>query len=566
MSESTEKQKVALSQGDVLTGLMADLPAGELLTVAMRHKTDTQDLCIYCALIPNDGIDRALANQGWDLTQGNGLPGFAQTWQADGTESIQYLRFGTSDGIEPLIHYRDSYGMGEPYYELSEEFRHFNRLHYDAKRNVYMRWDGAGAITDVAILEPKHVRIRLKEIRQFLAAKGMHLAVFFDCHQHAQAPLDELGLDDDFEVIRKPLATYGLGYGADMKDGHAFSVLQGKRLIPGYELAACGAWPFNEAEPRQAIDFILDVDEQGREICHTSDPERLRNGFGANPDAADYLTPVHFRKGVLDKYYAQTSKYSVEDGYLRCGELWGIQIDNHHGDCVVAWLGDLGRDLPSDEQYHWRSHNIPPAGGISATFFRRQLMAGFAETDRLDLLFKQEYAKLGELAQKRLGYPLLLPLDAADEHYFASLRVPAQDEQKDFDEVVLGLTKILIDSLNEKELNKHIKKEELEALKGSISRLEKVLTSRGLNGFEPHIKFLRNLQDLRSSGAAHRKGGNYKKVAKTFELDSRTLRDVFKGILASALDLLLFLAGAVESGIFDPATAPVAVPAAPASK
>ncbi len=83
------------------------------------------------------------------------------------------------------------------------------------------------------------------------------------------------------------------------------------------------------------------------------------------------MTPVHFDKKVLDKYYGQPSKYSVEDSYLRCASLWGLQMDNHHNNKVCVWLGDLGRDLPYQEQLHWRSHNIPPEGGVSKTYFKK---------------------------------------------------------------------------------------------------------------------------------------------------------------------------------------------------
>ena len=70
------------------------------------------------------------------------------------------------------------------------------------------------------------------------------------------------------------------------------------------------------------------------------------------------------------------------------------------------------------------------------------------------------------------------------------------------------------------------------------------------SGFEPHIDFLRNLQNLRSSGAAHRKGSNYRKIADEFQVDRQNLRTVFDGILRRALDVLNFLISAVENGAF----------------
>jgi hypothetical protein len=327
-----------------------------------------------------------------------------------------------------------------------------------------------------------------------------------------------------------------------------YSRLSGKRLIEPLPKEKSEFWGFAEKEHRKVVDFIIGVDGDGNEVLNTSDPDLLANYFGANRGAPHYLTPVHFRKEVLDKYYQKPGRYSVEDGLLRCASLWSMTMDNHHDDRVIAWLGDLGRDLPHEEQLHWRSYNIPPAGGPSGTFIRRQLLAQFAKSERAEHLFPQRYEKAKDLCAKMLGWQLLLPLAAEDAHHYRAIRVPSTDEQKDFDELVQSLTKILIDSLNEKALNSLIPPEQLTGIKGSIARLEFVFGACGVSDFEPHIDFLRKLQNLRSSGAAHRKGGNYRKIADDFEVDSQNLRTVFAGILAKALDVLNFLISVVESG------------------
>ncbi len=104
-------------------------------------------------------------------------------------------------------------------------------------------------------------------------------------------------------------------------------------------------WGLAEEENRKYIDFIIGINDDGEEIIHTSNPDELADYFGANPVAPHYLTAVHFRKEVLDKYYQQPSKYSVEDSHLRCGALWGMQMDNHHSDKVCAWLGGILEEI-----------------------------------------------------------------------------------------------------------------------------------------------------------------------------------------------------------------------------
>lgn len=374
----------------------------------------------------------------------------------------------------------------------------------------------------------------------------------FDCRQHSRASLGDLRLEKGATDHRDGILSYTIRYGdfGGLTGDRAFSRLLGKRLFPPLPKEKSGLWGFAQEEPKKCVEFIVGQDDDGTEVTNISDPDRLANFFEANPDQPNYLTPVHFRKQVLDKYYQQPSKFSVEDGYLRCGRLWGMMMDNYHEDRVVAWLGDLGRDLPYEEQLHWRSHNITPAGGVSQTYFKRQLLAQATDSDRPEHDLKSRYQQLADTCDRKLGWKLLLPLSPEDAHHFSAIRVPATDEQKDFDDLVGSLAKILVDSLNEKELNKLIPASEHVAIKGSIACLEKAFMICGVEGYEEHVEFLRKLQNLRSSGMAHRKGGNYQKIAREFGVESRTLRTVFQGILRRAVAFLEFLQGVIQGGTF----------------
>ncbi len=170
------------------------------------------------------------------------------------------------------------------------------------------------------------------------------------------------------------------------------------------------------------------------------------------------------------------------------------------------------------------------------------------DSDRPEHLFRQRYHDLSRACDECLGWQLLLPLGADDEHHLQCVRIPATDEQRDFDELVLGLTKILIDSLNEQRLNKLIPTEQRNALKGSIARLEAALSACGVQDAAHQISFLRKLQNLRSSSAAHRKGSNYRRVANDFGVESQSLRSVFSGILQQALAVLDYSITVVRSG------------------
>ncbi len=559
MSIDIETEKQRLSQGQFLDYIKHDIRASEMLTVYLNKRFEYEDIGIYCALIPNDQVEHSLGNSSWDLLHGQGMPGATEYHQGD-EKRVEYLRFGNDTGVEPLILSRCFNGMRQDYKEICEEFRLFHNLYHDRNTDQYIKFDDAGNEHVVATIEQDHIQVRLREIKQYLAIREMHFAIFFDRIVYSCSTLTELGLKEGRATKKsEDLLVYSLSYGdQDGFDGkNAFSLLLGKRLIPSFPKEKSGFWGFSEDEPENYVDFIINVDAEGDDILNTSNPDKLANFFGKNPDSPNYLTPVFFRNEVLDKYYKQPDKYTVKDGHLLCGGLWGIRIDNHHDDKVIAWLGDLGRDLPYSEQLHWRSYNIQPRGTISETTYRRAILGEFANSDRPDHIFSQRYQMLRERSVKNLGWPILLPLDERDKHYLREIRIPSNDEQKDFDDLVLALAKVLIDSLNEKALRNLIPKEERDGIVGSISRLEKACEVNGVKGYETHVKFLRDLQKLRSTGSAHLKGSDYLKISEKLGANNQSLRVVFRGILEKSIEVLLFLDQVVQDDCFHSSMEPV---------
>jgi hypothetical protein len=501
---------------------------------------------LHCALVPFSEKENVLGKLSWDLGHDDGMPGASMSW-ANGKEIVEYHRFGWRKGFEPLLINRHFHGMRPDYVEISEEFRLFHDLYHDRKTDQYIKIDNAGNDEVIIAVREDQVAIRLKEILQFAAIKEMFLSIQFDFKEMVPFTLDQLGLKRGGNEARDDLMCWGLHYG-DMghHDKGAFSRLWGKRLVKPVPKEKSGFWGFAKEEPKKHLDFIIGVDEDGNDILHTSDPDKLADYFGGNPGAPHYLTPVHFRKQVLDKYYQQPQKFSVEDCYLRCGSLWGFQMDNQHSDQVCAWLGDLGRDLPYEEQLHWKAHNISPNGTVSDTYFRRQILNQWTDSNRPEDQFRRSYVLLSQVSQDKLGWQILKPLREGDLHHLSGLRVPANNEQREFDELTLSLTKLLIDSINEKELGKLIPEDQKNELKGTIMLLEKVFLLTDADDFKEHVSFLRNLQELRSASAAHRKGSSYRKLASKLGLDGQTLPAAFARLLSEATRVLDYLRGFTE--------------------
>lgn len=225
------------------------------------------------------------------------------------------------------------------------------------------------------------------------------------------------------------------------------------------------------------------------------------------------------------------AEYSLKSDYMA--------IDNHHKDYVSAYLGDLGRDLPAEEQNHWLQYNVVTSEKLSTVAFQRDFLCIATESNMSDLKFKAGFKRFLKKWRQRFSWDLFLPLSDSDEYNIKLLHIPITESQEEFDHQVLSLVKTKIDSLNEKEIVKQLKNSS--DLKGGISKLERWLSEQGIPQFETHIKFLRNLQELRSTGTGHRKGKGYEKIKQEFGLSDSNFADVFDNILSNANAFISFL-------------------------
>lgn len=516
------ESKVDLKFQDWIERIKNGLGKEQWVVVYSSKKSEYEDLITYSALIPNARIKDSLQDPSWDLTSGCSSPEFITTCK-DGIETTKYFRF-SEYGVEPLIIWRNFYGIRENYYEVLEEFRYYFNLFEDRNNRKYIAIDDNGDETDVILIGENEIKIELKYIKEFLALKEMKLAIFFTIDRFSKNTLEELGIEKYGEIVNGDKHIYSIGaencnYINDQRK--SFAWLLGKKLISGMK----NFKPSIFFEETEYADFIIGIDEDGKEIFHTCNKDKI--------SGANYLTPVFFRKEVLSKYYNRPDKYSVKDGRLHCANLWILKMDNNHPQYVMILLSELG-NLPYNEQLYWKSYNIAQ-GKISHATWTRWIKGEWAEPDRSDLFFKQKFPYFQEKWFKKFGWYLFLPLAEKDNHFFESLRIPLTNEQKEFDEQVLSITKILIDSLNETELEKGIEISK-DNPKG-IDKFEAFLKSKHIE-FEGMIEFLRKLQTLRSSGTAHRKGKNYEKIAKEFFIGEKEFPEIFDDILINAIKTL----------------------------
>jgi hypothetical protein len=507
------------------------------LTVYSNHRGPDGNGGCFCALVSKDKVAKVMGRDSWDLMIGNGLPGFSQSFGGK-TPQTTYHRFGSDDGIEPLVFVRSFHGLKPDFIELLEEFRHLLNLYYDRFNERYLRFDDNGEEDVVAEVTRDRVRIKTRPLRQFLAVRQLHLAVLFDSVAFGPSDPAEIESIERELTVRRPDVRYSLHVGDDTIDGRTFSRLLGKRLITPLPIEESGIWPYEE-KPKPHVEFSIGLDEQGKEVLHSCAPEKLANYFGENQGSPHFLTPVVFRREVLKKYFDHPEKYEISDGYLRCAGLWGLRLDNDSEDRVTVFLGDLGQTLSYEEQHYWRSFNIAPVGDgkdLSETNVKRSFGGEFADPTSPDLVFKWKLTEFQEQWQKRFGWQLIRLLRDEDAHVFKKLRVPLTKSLAEFEDQLLGLTKVLVDSLNDSEIAK--------ALNGplpdekSIAKLKRFLEGKGYPSIRRDVDFLLLLQKARSSGAAHRKGDSFEKVAKKLGLTTQQCSEVFSNLLRRAIEMI----------------------------
>lgn len=433
-----------------------------------------------------------------------------------------------------MILHRSFNGAFSQYVEVDEEFRLYHDLAEDKSRGLLLDFDASGREIEVVRIKSNEVQARLKYLRQFQAGTGLNLAIYVDSVRYSKVALDDVPADERERVEKSGMVRWRRNVArCDFKKGYeTFSRLLCKVILEPPAREEAGVWPFKDDESRKAVTFIIGVDEDGNEVDYTSDPDALANNFGANLGAPHYLTPVYFRREVLVKYFAEPERYEVSDGRLTCLGLWGCQIDNDLDTHVVVFLGDLGRDLPYEERLHWRHFNVSPEGGISETNFRRSFLSQFVDAQAADLAFRQEYANVMRDWERAKGWPLFLTPSSGDSHLLTTVRIPLTNSQTELDEQIGYLTKLLVDSLNEKELTARAGVLG-EAAKG-IAKLDGFLENTQFPQRQKFIQLLRDLQTLRSTGSAHRKGSAYEKITSKLGVDATKKADAVRRLLEEA--------------------------------
>ncbi|MCY4433904.1 MAG: hypothetical protein OXE45_09550 [bacterium] len=437
-----------------------------------------------------------LQKYAWDVRIGSGGPSL---WEDAGGE-LKYSRSGGDFGVEPIAIIQDHLGvLPRMRPQLLQEFCLYHNL-WNADGRVFKKLNDDGTEEDACEVSEDLVRVRTKLLRQFQAAAQFVLVKYMDSIVATSHLCDDHVLDRE---IRGEDHYLHLSIRENKQTGAKSSLLRGKKVILPPPRSECGQWPFERQEDVDFPEFVIGETPEGDPIKSTCDPDALDDYFDLNSGAPHYLTPVYFTPEVLDYYYSEP-KYEVRDGYLSCGGLWGVSVDNNHPEHVMVWLGDLGRDLPANERHHWLFHNIfVPDGTPSRTAFERQISGQWADAESPAWRLQAAYKRFRVDWAAEWGWDLFRDPDDDDPQLLASLRVPPRGGNREFGEQVQALDRLMVESVNTRQLKSELP--ECEKNEKSIALLERWLDYKGYQHLEQDISVLRKIHDLRNV-SEHRAG------------------------------------------------------------
>jgi len=416
---------------------------------------------------------------------------------------ITNYRFVISDDNEflalPFIIYRDKSGKYPAQVDIIQDFILYHDLRLTSE-NKYVNPEN----NEEVIRFGRNFQVDIKSwyLREFLSATKMALLRCIVFQRERNKPFIEIYAEN---TLQKTFSSKGNAYYLVASKGqylNSISTLYGNEIVRPFRKPSHKNYSrlFGK-NTKKYLSFIVKINNNGKEILNSCDPRR-----------APFAT-CYFEKKVLDIYKKNEDNYLIENNviYDNYGG-WHIKFGINKDKIVHVLLKSLGK-IPIEEQYHWKKYNIKPRGGWSKDFFDNRMNLKF--TDEAPTFLKNRLV-INDLFDKTYGFKLFTEL-VGEDAYIPQTILPMllREQQSEFDEEVVKLSKLMIDYIDKKSLEKN-----------TVWRPINDNEDKSLHYFEHFLKEkfnediiiseiisrLRLIQRIRSGhGGAHKKSSNYKR-------------------------------------------------------
>lgn len=314
---------------------------------------------------------------------------------------------------------------GEIEWEIADE---------DGRPEVIARWTRTPDTEHEGVLV-----IRRDKLLRFMAIFGFDLAIYFE-ENRADNSVDGEWRDEEREPDRHWRSWASAGFTDDTR-----VVLRCVTLLRAPEVEED-----DERYDESTLDYIIGTDPGTGRSVTASYPDRPNDRTtweGAGND--NFLTPVIFKREVLDHYLHDPRHYTVTDRQVSAGHMWSIPIAITDRGNVQVWLGDLGR-ISDSAQQHWRRYNIADDDGVPEWRMMQDLGAQFVEPPRNEPLdhLRAAMERCNEAARRYCGEPLYTEVGGLSADRVRTLRVPLNPSLPSFQDQVTTLAIVVTEHLN----------------------------------------------------------------------------------------------------------------------
>ena len=214
--------------------------------------------------------------------------------------------------------------------------------------------------------------------------------------------------------------------------------------------------------------------------------------------------------------------------------MWGVKIDNGNPNCVVVFLGDIGRYIPVSHRTHWLSYNVSPTQRMSDVGVRRAFFGQLADSENPEHRFKLAYNQLQNSWEEHWGWRLHRKAEGPDAGVLQRVRIPVNDTDAELRTQSINLALVLVDYLNEKKLASYLSDTKND--KG-IAKLRKFLEVQSYQHTERDVRLLQRIQRMRSRIAAHSSGSSGQAYLEE-ELGNDTPQEYIARLMTEATQML----------------------------
>ena len=431
-----------------------------------------------------------------------------------------------------LIFGRRMEGLDDPYYyELLQEFAHTTGIHWREEQRAYCQVDDNGDIEPVvSITKPdakggiRLITCKREPLEQYLAATRNVLIRFFDFTMVNSGDF----ILWDAGIREKKIEMPSLFYEQCVHpDGHAFT--RGAQVLPVTTPKLVLFKSITDPRSgRQYASFITRDWRNGKIEEVSTDPESTTSYFQAKGNSLPFeVSPAFFRPEVLSKYKADREKYTIHEvgRYITCRSAWELQsYDINAAGQVHAYICDL-RNLPYQEQLHWKSHNENPKGTISQRAFENDIIGTVSShtTALQRVLFKlRRWDEQGRDWWK-----------VRDEALLLRVNPPVSNSKDEWSQAFLDLSKIVIEGFQTRPIRALLRQENISFNKEekTLSLLEKLLASQCPADSHPtRLEGLRGAYEIRSIVHSHSGGKEADEIARNVIVEHGTYREHFERI------------------------------------